>query len=72
MINNLPNTPNSKADENLVQRLDALIVNSDLFEFFALVRDFATATADERHAVDDWCSSELAALDAQIYGNTGR
>lgn len=63
---NRPNTPNSKPDEQLVQRLNALIVNSDLFEFFALVRDLATATADERHAVADWCGSELDELDASI------
>lgn len=67
-MNNLPNTPNltTDDDENLVQRIDALSVSSDAFDFIEAIKALATATADERAAVVAWCNEELDAMNAQI------
>lgn len=71
-MNNLTNSQHSQLDApeldgaQLFQRLDAVSVNSDLFEFLELVRDLATAGELARLDVAAHCARELDALDASI------
>ncbi len=54
------------AAPDLCGRIDAVSVESDVFEFLQLMHDVARAPESARHAVATSMMRELASLDAQI------